>query len=254
MTAPQVIVVNRSFAARYLGATPLGAVVPNLGMCRGNGDRWQVVGVVEDMRQGSVTDTPQAELFLPFRQTGCTSAVSDPVLIVRSSGDPVPYASILRDLVKQEAPALALDSVMTMDDRVMTSLARPRTYALLLVGFAAFALAIAGVGLFGVLSYSVAQRTREIGVRTALGAQARDIVRMIVRQGLGITALGVVTGLLMSAAAARSLSTFLFGVTAFDAMSFLVVPLVLAVVGVAACLVPARRAARVDPLQALRSN
>jgi putative ABC transport system permease protein len=254
MTAPPVIVVNRSFAARYLGASPLGAMVPNLGMCRGNGDRWQVVGVVEDMRQGSVTDTPQAELFLPFRQTGCTSAAADPIVIVRSSGDPVPYASILRDLVKQEAPALALDSVMTMDDRVMTSLARPRTYALLLAGFAAFALAIAGVGLFGVLSYSVAQRTREIGVRTALGAQARDIVRMVFREGLAITALGVVTGLLMSAAAARSLSTFLFGVTAFDATSFLVVPLVLAVVAVAACLVPARRAARVDPLQALRAN
>jgi putative ABC transport system permease protein len=174
--------------------------------------------------------------------------------LFRSSGDPLPYASILRDLVKQEAPALALDSVMTMDDRVMTSLARPRTYALLLAGFAAFALAIAGVGLFGVLSYSVAQRTREIGVRTALGAQARDIVRMVFREGLAITALGVVTGLLMSAVAARSLSTFLFGVTAFDATSFLVVPLVLAVVAVAACLVPARRAARVDPLQALRAN
>ena len=254
MTAPPVIVVNRSFAARYLGASPLGAMVPNLGMCRGNGDRWQVVGVVEDMRQGSVTDTPQAELFLPFRQTGCTSAAADPIVIVRSSGDPVPYASILRDLVKQEAPALALDSVMTMDDRVMTSLARPRTYALLLAGFAAFALAIAGVGLFGVLSYSVAQRTREIGVRTALGAQARDIVRLILREGLGMTALGIVTGLLMSAAAARSLSTFLFGVTAFDATSFLVVPLVLAVVAVAACLAPARRAARVDALQALRAN
>jgi predicted permease len=254
MTAPQVIVVNRSFAARYLGAAPLGAMVPNLGMSRGNGDRWQVVGVVEDMRQGAVTDTPQAELFLPFRQTGCTNAVSDPIVIVRSSGDPVPYASILRDLVKQDAPTLALDSVMTMDDRVMTSLARPRTYALLLAGFAAFALAIAGVGLFGVLSYSVAQRTREIGVRTALGAQARDIVRMVFRQGLGITGLGVVSGLLMSAAAARSLSTFLFGVTAFDTTSFVVVPLILAVVAIAACLVPARRAARVDPLQALRAN
>jgi putative ABC transport system permease protein len=136
----------------------------------------------------------------------------------------------------------------------MASLARPRTYALLLAGFAGFALAIAGVGLFGVLSYSVARRTREIGVRTALGAQTRDIVRMIFRQGLGITGLGVLTGLLMSVAAARSLSTFLFGVTPFDATSFLVVPLLLAVVAVAACLVPARRAARVDPLQALRAN
>ena len=164
---------------------------------------------------------------------------------------PAPAPATVR---KQPRWKLALDSVMTMDDRVMTSLARPRTYALLLAGFAAFALAIAGVGLFGVLSYSVAQRTREIGVRTALGAQARDIVRMIFRQGLGITALGVVTGLLVSAASARSLSTFLFGVTAFDATSFLVVPVVLAVVAVAACLVPARRAARVDPLQALRAN
>jgi len=254
MTAPQAIVVNRSFAAKYLGAAPLGVMVPNLGMCRGNGDRWQVVGVVEDMRQGAVTELPQPELFLPVRQTACTSAVADPILIVRSSGDPVPYASILRDLVKQEAPTLALDSVMTMDDRVMTSLARPRTYALLLAGFAAFALAIAGVGLFGVLSYTVAQRTREIGVRTALGAQARDIVRMVFRQGLRITGLGVVSGLLMSAAAARSLSTFLFGVTAFDTTSFVVVPLILAAVAIAACLVPARRAARVDPLQALRAN
>jgi len=254
ITAPQVIVVNRSFAAKYLGASPLGAMVPNLGMCRGNGDRWHVVGVVEDMRQGAVTDTPQAELFLPFRQTGCTNAVSDPILIVRTSGDPVPHTATLRDLVKQEAPTLALDSVMTMDDRVMTSLSRPRTYALLLAGFAAFALAIAGVGLFGVLSYSVAQRTREIGVRTALGAQARDIVRMIFREGLGLTSVGVVTGLLMSAAAARSLSTLLFGVTAFDITSFVLVPLILAAVAVAACLVPARRAARVDPLQALRTN
>jgi putative ABC transport system permease protein len=254
MSAPQAIVVNRSFASKYLGATALGAMVPNLGMCRGNGDRWQVVGVVEDMRQGAVTDLPQPELFLPFRQIGCTNAVPDPVLVVRTMGDPLPYAAILRDFLRQEAPTLALDSVMTMNDRVMTSLARPRTYALLLVGFAMFALAIAGVGLFGVLSYSVAQRTREIGVRTALGAQAVDIVRMVFRQGLAIAGVGVVMGLAMAAVSARSLSTFLFGVTPFDAASFLAVPLVLAVVAVVACLVPARRAARVDPLQALRAN
>jgi putative ABC transport system permease protein len=254
MSAPQAIVVNRSFAAKYLGATAVGAMVPNLGMCRGNGDRWQVVGVVDDMKQGAVTETPQPELFLPFRQIACTNAVPDPILVARTTGDPLPYAAILRAIVRQEAPALALDSVMTMDDRVMTSLARPRTYALLLAGFAVFALAITGVGLFGVLSYSVAQRTREIGVRTALGAQAGDIVRMIFRQGLAIAGVGVFLGLATSAAAARSLSTFLFGVTPFDAASFLAVPFILAMVAVVACLVPARRAARVDPLQALRAN
>jgi putative ABC transport system permease protein len=254
MSAPQAIVVSRSFAAKYLGAAAVGAVVPNLGMCRGDGDRWQVVGVVDDMRQGAVTEAPQPELFLPFRQIGCTNAASDLIIVVRTAGNPLPYAAIVREVLREQAPTLALDSVMTMDERVMTSLARPRTYALLLGGFALFAVAIAGVGLFGVLSYSVAQRTHEIGVRTALGAQARDIVRLVFRQGLAIGGVGVVIGLLAAAAAARSLSAFLYGVTAFDVTSFLAVPLLLAIVTVVACLVPARRAARVDPLQALRSN
>jgi predicted lysophospholipase L1 biosynthesis ABC-type transport system permease subunit len=249
-----VIVVNRSFAATYLAGKPMGVVVPNLGMCRGDSDRWQVVGVVDDMRQGPVTDAPQPELFIPFRQIACTNAVPDPVVLVRTAADPSPYASVLRDLLRQQAPSLALDSVMTMDDRVMTSLARPRTYALLLGGFAMFALAIAGVGLFGVLSYSVAQRTREIGVRTALGAQTRDIVRMVFRQGLAIAGAGVALGLLMSAAAVGSLSAFLYGVAAYDAASFIVVPVVLSAVAVVACLVPARRAARIDPLRALRES
>jgi putative ABC transport system permease protein len=254
MSAPQAIVVNRSFAATYLGGNPMGVVVPNLGMCRSDSDRWQVVGVVDDMRQGPVTDSPQPEVFIPFRQIACTNAVPDPVLLVRTAADPSPYAPMLRDLFREQAPSLALDSVMTMDDRVMTSLARPRTYALLLGGFAMFALAIAGVGLFGVLSYSVAQRTREIGVRTALGAQTRDIVHMVFRQGLAIAGAGVALGLLMSAAAVRSLSAFLYGVASYDAASFIVVPMVLAAVAVVACLVPARRAARIDPLRALRES
>ena len=254
MSAPQVIVVNRSFAATYLGGNPIGVVVPNLGMCRGDSDRWQVVGVVDDMRQGPVTDAPQPEVFIPFRQIGCAGTVADPVVLVRTAADPSPYAPMLRDLLREQAPSLALDSVMTMDERVMTSLARPRTYALLLGGFAMFSLAIAGVGLFGVLSYSVAQRTREIGVRTALGAQTRDIVRMVFRQGLAIAGAGVTLGLLMSAAAVRSLSAFLYGVAAYDVASFIVVPVVLAAVAIVACLVPARRAARIDPLRALRDS
>jgi len=254
MSAPQAIVVNRSFAARYLGGNPVGAVVPNLGMCRVDADRWVVVGVVEDMRQGAVGDPPQPEVFIPFRQIACTAAVPEPVVVVRTAADPLPFAAVLRQVLREEAPSLALDSVMTMDERVMTSLARPRTYALLLGGFAVFALAIAGVGLFGVLSYSVAQRTREIGVRTALGAQTRDIVGLVFRQGLAIAAAGVGVGLMASAAAVRSLSAFLYGVTAFDARSFIAVPLVLAAVTVVACLVPARRAVRIDPLRALRNS
>jgi ABC-type antimicrobial peptide transport system permease subunit len=135
----------------------------------------------------------------------------------------------------------------------MTSLSRPRTYATLLGAFALCALAIAGVGLFGVLSYGVAQRVREIGVRTALGANARDIVALVLRQGMLMAGAGLVAGFAASLAAARVLASFLYGVTIYDSVSFALVALVLSVVTAIACVVPARRAARVDPLTAIRS-
>jgi ABC-type antimicrobial peptide transport system permease subunit len=141
-----------------------------------------------------------------------------------------------------------------MEDRLVTSLARPRLYAMLLGGFGLFALAIAGVGLFGVLSYSVAQRAREIGVRTALGARPRDIVRLVVGQALAMTAGGLVVGLAAAFALVRYLSTFLFGVSAHDPASFLAVPIVLAIVAIVAAAAPARRAARVDPQRVLRAG
>jgi ABC-type antimicrobial peptide transport system permease subunit len=143
---------------------------------------------------------------------------------------------------------------MTMEDRVMANLAKPRLYAVVLVGFSAFALAIAGVGLFGVLSYSVAQRTREIGVRTALGARPADIVRLVLRQVAAILVGGVAVGVWVALAAARSLTTVLYGVNPHDLPSFVAVPLALAVVTAIACVVPARHAARIDPLRALRSG
>jgi putative ABC transport system permease protein len=252
MSAPEVVVVNRSFATRYLGNRPLGAVVPNLGMCRGDHDRWEVVGVVDDMRQSGIGDEPQPEIFMPFRQIGCPQAIPDPVVVIRTAADPAPYAGVLRGLLKERAPSLALDSVMTMEERVMTTLARPRLYAVVLVGFSAFALVIAGVGLFGALSYSVAQRAREIGVRTALGARTIDIVALVARQAAMVAGAGIVTGLALAVAAARSLSAFLYGVTAYDTPTFVGVPLVMVGMAIAACVVPARRAARIDPMTAIR--
>lgn len=254
MTSPQVIVVNRSFAAKYLGANALDATVPNLGMCRGDHDRWQVVGVVDDMRQGGATDGPQPEIFMPYRQIGCAAAVPDPIIVVRTRDEPAPYAATLRSLVREQAPTVALDSVMTMEDRVMTTLAKPRLYAVVLAGFGIFAVVIAGVGLFGVLSYSVAQRAREIGVRTALGATSSDIVRMVLRQVALIAVAGTAIGLWLASAAAKSLSAFLYGVGAHDLTSFVAVAVLLAIVSAAASIVPARRAARVDPLSALRAD
>jgi ABC-type antimicrobial peptide transport system permease subunit len=172
--------------------------------------------------------------------------------VVRTAGDPSSLAATLRATVREQAPALVLDSVMTMDDRLMSSISRPRAYALVLGGVAAFALAIAAVGLFGVLSYSVAQRSREIGVRTALGAGTTDILSLVLRSGMAITAAGLVAGLATAAILVKALSAILYGVRPLDPVTFLVVPLVLALAAALACVAPARRASRIDPVRALR--
>jgi putative ABC transport system permease protein len=260
-TTPPAIVVNRTFARQYLGDRPIGFHIPRRGPRAGgirfadpNAD-WEVVGVVDDMRQEA--DAPlQPEIFASTRQitAGTTNLGFDPILVVRTTTDPVAHVAALRSILRDAAPALALDSVMTMEDRVMTSLAKPRLYAVVLVGFAAFAVLIAGVGLFGVLSFSVAQRTREIGVRSALGARAADIVRLVLGQALWIVGVGVAIGLLAALAAVRLLSAFLYGVRPYDGLTFVAVPLVVVVAAAISCVVPARRAAKVDPLTALRAG
>jgi putative ABC transport system permease protein len=143
---------------------------------------------------------------------------------------------------------------MTMEQRVLGSLAHPRLYAVVLMGFAAFALAIAGVGLFGVLSYAVAQRSKELGVRSALGARPGQIVGMVVREGMVISAIGIAAGLAGAVFAARALGAYLYGVSPLDAWSFGLVPVLLLVITALACAVPARRAAKVDPLSVLKST
>jgi ABC-type antimicrobial peptide transport system permease subunit len=159
---------------------------------------------------------------------------------------------VLRQAVRELAPTVALDSVMTMDERLLGNLARPRLYAVVLGGFAAFALIIAGVGLFGVLSYSVSQRAREIGVRTALGARPANIILLVLREGLIVTVAGLAVGLTASFLFARSMSAFLFGIAPHDRFTFTAVPALLVVVAAIACAMPARRAARVDPVEVLK--
>jgi putative ABC transport system permease protein len=176
------------------------------------------------------------------------------IVVARTTGDPEAMIPMLRAAVREQDRRLVVDSIMTLDERVMTSLSRPRTYAILVGAFALSALVIAGVGLFGVLSYTVAQRSREIGVRTALGAQPRDIAALVLRQGMLMAGAGLAAGLAAAGAAVRVLSAFLYGVTTHDPLSFVIVPVVLGIVTAVACIVPARRAARVDPLAALRSG
>jgi putative ABC transport system permease protein len=259
--APPAIVVNRTFARQYLGDRAIGVRIPQRGP-RAGGVRFtdenavaEIVGVVEDMRQDSLDAPAQPELFASLEQIAPSSIRTlDPILVVRTATDPATHVSTLRNLVHDVAPTLALDSVMTMEDRVMTSLARPRFYALVLAWFGAFALLVAAVGLFGVLSFSVAQRTREIGVRSALGAQAHTIVALVLRQALWIVGIGVLAGLGVAVAAVRLLSSFLYGISPHDTLTFAGVPIVIVAIAVVSCVVPARRAARIDPLTALRAG
>ena len=252
MTSRNVIMVNRSFAVKYLGAHRLGASIPSLGACRGDNDRWEIVGVVDDMRQAALFEVPQPEVFLPARQIGCTGFLNQAIIVVRTNGDPLPYAASLRKAVQEQEPSFAVDSMMTMEERVMRALAKPRLYAVVLAGFASFAVTIAAVGLFGVLSHNVAQRAREIGVRTALGARPSDVVRLVLRHVVLVAAAGIACGLWTAYALSRLLGTVLYGVNPHDLASFAAVGIALAVVAAVASVVPARRAARLDPWQVLR--
>ena len=249
-------IVNREFSRKYLEGQALGWTLP--GAVTKPGVRppgRPIVGIVEDAVRRSVTDTPQPEIYGTPRRSGDGAGRildSDINLIVRTSSDPRELVPVLRGIVQAAAPAAPLESIMTMRDRVAGSLANPRLYAVVLATFAGFALLIAAVGLFGVLSYTVALRRREIGVRSALGATGRDIVLLVARQSLAIVAAGIAIGLLASAWATRLLGTLLYGVTTHDAVSFALVAAVLFAAAIVATIVPARRAAYVDPAKVLR--
>jgi putative ABC transport system permease protein len=245
-TSHVAVVVNQEFARKYLEGRALGWSLPGE-----NHTERPIVGVVGDTARRTVTDTPQPEVYFAAAQRPLE--YTDLYLVVRTEAEPRALVPALRSVVHETSPQAPLESIMTLEDRVAGTLSRPRLYAVLLGTFAAFALAIAGVGLFGVLSYTVAQRAREIGVRTALGAQVRDIVGLVVGQSMAIAGAGLAAGLIASFWLTGALQKFLFGVTPHDTVSFVAVAALLLAVSVLASIVPARRAARVDPVKVLRS-
>ena len=247
--AERVAIVNRTFVQKYLTGSPFSVQLPLQ-----NEHAFRIVGVVDDVRTARVTDPPQPEIYMTYHQVDAGFEADTPAIVVRTTSDPLDLAQTLRSLVRAQDPSLAVQSVMTMDARIESSLARPRLYSVLLGAFAGFALLVSGIGIFGVLSYSVAQRTREIGVRSALGATPRNITALVVRQGLGVTLWGVAIGLVAAFLFARQIGSLLYGVSASDPLSFGVVPVVLLAVAALACYAPARRAARVDPLSVLKGQ
>jgi predicted permease len=256
--APTAVVVNRSFVRKYLDDMPIEkAIGLSLGAQAVRGTKPDrspatVVGVTDDLRQDTVEAPDQPEMFVNMAQLNESVLGASSIVIVRTVDDPVSYVETLRSVAREEDARIALDGVMALEERVGQSLARPRVYAVLLGGFAVFALLIAGAGLFGVLSYSVTQRSRELAVRSALGASRSAVVGVALKQISVALMAGLALGLGLAIALSNNLAPFLYGVSATDWLSFGVAPLVLIVAGALAGIVPARRVARTDPVQVLR--
>ena len=242
-------VVNETFVHRYMsGGDPIGREL-EVGSAS-----FEVVGVVEDAHTVGVKVPPKPEVFASYRDAGALSrqAPLRMTLAVRAVGDAESIVPYLRTVLLELDPTLAPDEVRTMSSKLSSSEAEPRFYALLLGAFATIAVVLAAAGVYGVLAYSVIRQTRAIGVRRALGAQGRDILLMVLGRSLALVLAGVAIGLAIATIASRVLAHLLFGVTPQDPLSFVASALVLLSVGLAASFLPARRAIRVDPLEALR--
>ena len=257
-----VVLVNETFAKRYLPSEPLSAIVsleldekrgcaPTKAIKSACTNPWRVIGIVADVRHSGTDASVEPAVYAP-RSQFMSAMPGMQYVTVRTTGDPAALAATLRDNVRTASPNSILDQVMTMETRLMRSLARPRLYAVLVAGFAIFAVLIALIGLFGGLSYTVMLRTREIGVRTALGAMPRHIVGMVLKQGTVMTLCGLAIGLGAAAATVRYLATFLFGIEPLDVATFAAVAAGLMACATVASAVPARRAAKINAIEALR--
>ena len=245
--APLVVVVNTAFAERHFaGTTPLGARISISGP---KGPWREVVGIVETTKYLSLVEAPMPMVFLPLAQNHETGVT----LHVRTSIAPSALIPTLRREIQALDPNLPLPSIASMEDAIATSLYSARMGAWLLSVFGGLALLLAAVGVYGVLAYSVTRRTREIGIRVALGAPGSRIFRLVAGEGLWLVTIGIALGLIAAAFGSQLLSRFLFGVSATDRWTFLAAPVILGGVAIVACVVPARRALKVDPTTALRT-
>jgi predicted permease len=208
-----------------------------------------IVGIVGDIKHNALNLPAFPQIYLPHAQEPWSSVS----LVVKASGPATPLASAVRERIRAADPALPV-TVTTMDDVLATSTGRPRLYAVMTAVFGAVALGLALVGIFAVVSYVAAQRTREIGVRMALGAERREILELVVGQAMRPIAAGIVAGIVAAAAVMRFIGSLLYGVTPLDPLTFGTAVLLVTAVGLAACWIPAHRATRVDPLTALRAE
>jgi putative ABC transport system permease protein len=253
-TAPSipVAVINETAARRFWnGEDPIGKRFSfSFGRPEGQGIWRQIVGIVKSTRHTGLDKQPMAEVYVPIEQ----QSWSQDMLFVRSSLPKADVARIIRQAVAAVDRNQAIFLITSMEDLFSDSVSARRFTMSLLGGFSALALALAMMGVYGVVSYAVAQRTPEIGVRMALGAQDRDVLRMMLAQGMKPVVIGSVIGMVAALALSRALSSLLYGVTATDPATFAIVVLLLSLAALLACYLPARRATRVDPTVALRQE
>lgn len=248
-----VVIVNEAFVSRYFpDEDPLGKQIHSIGIGFDDNDpvEWDIVGVVGNIKHRSLETPARPEIYAPHRQHPWGWGY----FVIRTTVDPANLTSAVRDEVQSIDRDQPVYLIRTLSSLISNSLAKPRFYALLLSIFAAVGLLLTMVGVYGVISYSVSERTREIGVRVALGATWGQISKMILSQGMSVTFIGIVIGLVGAYAISRVVESLLFEVSATDTLIFVVVPILLAAVSAVACLVPARRAAKVDPMVALREE
>ena len=252
--APVVAVINETMARRYWpGEEPISK------RFRVSSETYPwitIVGVVGQVRQNAVTENPRAEMYVPHAQWAAAGGSTRHAMtfVIRTAGDPLAILSNVRQALRSIDPNLPLAEVRTLDQVAAAALSQARFATLLLGAFAGLALALATIGIYGVISLLVARRRREIGIRMALGARSTSILGMVVMRGMTLEVIGAATGLVAGAALTRVMRSLLYGVTPFDPITFMAVPAILASVAILACVIPAARAARLNPVIALREE
>jgi putative ABC transport system permease protein len=246
--AANVVIINQRLADRFFpGESPVGK---QLRLGGSSNSRWivDIIGVAGNVNYRGLNTADELTLYMPHRQF----TDSDMSLIIRCAGDPMAMAPAVQRQVREIDSQIAMTRIKTMEQLLSESVAGPRFRTALLALFAGLALILAGIGIYGVMSYAVAQRTHEIGIRMALGAQAHEVLRMVVGEGMRLALIGVVIGLGGAVALTRLMKTLLFGVNATDPLTYTLIAFLLTAVAFLACWIPARRATKVDPMIALR--
>jgi len=246
-----LVLINEAMARRYFpNEDPIGKQVTIQSRPPNRNPPVEIIGMVGDVKLGALAEPAEPTVYWPHSEL----ALPGMTLVMRTSGDPLNMSAAAREAIHAIDPKQPITETSTMESWLAKSMIRAHFNMVLLTVFAVVALILASIGIYGVMAYAVAQRTQEIGIRMALGAQARDVLRIVIREGMTLALAGIVIGLLVAFSLTRWMETLLFGVRPTDPLTFTVIAAALALVALIACWIPARRATKVDPLQALRHD